>query len=188
MAAGTQGFSVELSDYTEEHIGLDRRTGDEIRTPMPADRDPKGSRVGLDRLLVLAKEMGATIEHSASRYDHHGMRHYDFGITWHEVESVLTLFGTGGAGWLFLKQCQPILLQWLKNKESRRVKVKLHGFEVEIHGEKDIKKVLSLLKEALPQAAPEPVVKASLKKTSQKAKTRPKTPLKAKVPRAPRKK
>jgi hypothetical protein len=76
---------------------------------------------------------------------------------------MIAIFGTGGVGWLFIKQCQSFLVQWLKNRESRRVKIKYGDLQVEVTGRNDVDRILSDLEKRIPLDKSKPKAEAKQK-------------------------
>jgi hypothetical protein len=139
-------LTVEFIDTTEHHLGL--RGGHEILEKFPQDSNPAESSALLSEITGLAQKLGAQLRAKEDRVDPPVRRqHYDGGIDWTVVQSILTMFASGGAGWLFLKRCESLLLQWQKNQALRSIRVKHEDWEIEIHGRNDLDQVLEALRQ-----------------------------------------
>jgi hypothetical protein len=82
-----------------------------------------------------------------------------------------TLTSTAVAAIGLLKAIQPSLVQWLKNRGPRMLRVKIGTSEISVQGEQDIEKLLQLVKNVTHDNAPEgePTPKAR-KRRSRKSK------------------
>jgi hypothetical protein len=137
----TASLVVTFQDITHLHHGILREgpTYDEY----PNDINAKGSAAVIETVTSAAAHLGGTMNTSCDCFEHKNRseNNFDGGITSTLTNNFIFLFGSGGAGWLFFKEIKPLLLQWLKNKESRSVTVKRGDISIVIKGENDLEKV-----------------------------------------------
>ena len=138
-------LTVELTQSTDVHDGIDFKYGPTHKWS-PSDLNVGESDALVAEVTSIAEGFGARLDTSKRRVKDHGF-HYDHGVSSTLYESIAYLFASGGAGWLFLRQVQPLILQWLKNKGSRGIKVARAGFSMEIKGKNDYEELLRVLRE-----------------------------------------
>ena len=122
-----------------------------------------GSYKILSEITRVAEGLGAQSDTTHEYHDrakgllkHSQPTYYDGGIDTLVIQNVLTTFAAGGggvaAGLLFLRQCQTLLGQWLKNKEARSITVEHttadnRTWKISITGRNDLDKVLENLEQ-----------------------------------------
>lgn len=168
-----------FEESTNTRFGI--RPEGPMRTSFPDDINPEASSALIKEVKSVAKQLGAaTRTAQRQRQVPRGEVHFDGGVTSTFYQDILVLFGSGGAGWMFLKQVQPLILQWLKNMASRSVTVKRGDLSIEIKGKHDIEEVLSILKEFDDQHSGNTVASSQPKKSlaakASKASIRPTRP------------
>lgn len=80
----------------------------------------------------------------------------------------VTLASAGGAA-VLLKTAKDILLQWMKNRSQRKIKIKVNNVSIEVQGEVDIDKALKAIEKLHSPPIQEPQLKLATKtKTTKK--------------------
>jgi hypothetical protein len=154
---------VSLSDFTDHVMERSDAAPGAVRSS-PDDADLAGSIDCLDRLRSLVETLGGALGRSNSREQNVE----DETLKWHEVEKTLAEFQDGVVGRSFVAQAWPIAEAWLRNKESRRFRIKYGEAILELRGPDDAEKALALMKDAV--AAPRPKRKKPARRPKAKAK------------------
>lgn len=92
------------------------------------------------------------------------------------ISTIAVSIASLGSGAIFLKLTRDVLIQWLKNRAGRRIRVKVGDTSVEIHGSANVSEAISVLAdlEAHRTASAISVAKSG-KETPRKASARKKT-------------
>jgi len=140
-------FVLRLTDHRQEQIWAVTPDSGYRRIP-DDDEDPSRIVVLWDQIVELATRNLATVEqYSESRKRDGGPSYHDGRETYDAIQYLVATFGAGGAAWMFLQHCKPLLMQWLKNKQSRRITAKLGEIEITVNGSNDIERLLDALKQ-----------------------------------------
>ncbi|HEY8087459.1 MAG TPA: hypothetical protein VIF09_06430 [Polyangiaceae bacterium] len=121
-----------------------------IATISPDDLDAAASIEALDRVRTIIQSLGGryTVKRSTER----GQR--EDADTQTNVDKLLAEFDDGVAGRAFVEQVWPAAEGWLRNKGTRRFRIKYGEDIVELGAMPDIERALGLMKDAVP--APKP--------------------------------
>lgn len=148
-------INIYFEDETEKHLPL--RGGEGIVRSSPRDSNPAESSALVSEIKRVAKELGAQLDTTEDRKEKWPPeQHYDGGIDWIAVQTILATFGgVGGAvtaGWLFLRQCRPVLIKWLENKGARSITVEHitadnRQWKIYINGRNDLDELLETLQQ-----------------------------------------
>src|SRR5690349_11814559 len=160
---------IELEDRTTVHHGPHSKSGgnDYGISVTPRDQSPKGSGNLIVKFLDTASASGAVVHNETKIYDDRDRdtrpRFYDgrFDIT--NIQTILATFGSAGVLALVVKASKEVLIQWLKNKGSRRIKFKVGNFEISAVGAHENEEILEIFEKTIAATATAPKVpKASL--------------------------
>ena len=147
-------------------------------TVSPDDLDVAASGDALARMKTIIDSLGGrhtgkTSYERGEREDAHTQTH---------VDKTLAEFDDGVAGRAFVEQAWPVAEGWLRNKGTRRFRIKYGEEIVELSGPAEVERALGLMKDAVP--APKPKKAAKAPRAAPKAKARSKASPKPKAPAA----
>jgi hypothetical protein len=139
-------LQVDLMDENTVHMGMDRSTGEPVHTESRGPDANADESVQLrGRIEAEAQSAGGTVERESITRHEGGpgggsarRNYFDGGFDTTMIEHCALMFGSGGAGIVFLKTAGPALVQWLKNRGSRSVRIKYGDAEVSLTGTNDI--------------------------------------------------
>lgn len=179
-----QKLLVSLSDFTD-HV-MERSDAPGGVRSSPDDADLAGSIDCLDRLRSLVETLGGSLGRSNSREQ----SVEEETLKWHEVEKTLAEFADGVVGRSFVAQAWPIAEAWLRNKESRRFRIKYGEAILELRAPGDAERALALMKDAVAAPRPKPakVVRRRKAKASQATRAKARKAKKAAPPKKAKKK
>jgi hypothetical protein len=141
---GDEQVIIELTERWEEHLGMDRHTGEPISSNSFHDKNSSESDSARLHLGQAAKAQGGELEERQWQ-SRRNVHHYDGGITTDFMNQLLVTFGTAGTATAFLTMVKSVVTTWLRNSASRSITVKKGATAVTIHGNNDIDSAISAL-------------------------------------------
>lgn len=117
----------------------------DARDILPPDRDPIGSKRLLASIKKRCAEMSVTVKEEEERLDLDPHKYF-VGIP--EADIVTTIAASAASATvmtMLLRTIKATIEQWLKNRGSRRVRLRIGDLQVEIQGKNDIATAIKAL-------------------------------------------
>jgi hypothetical protein len=156
-------ISIELIERNITECNL----GDTVVRAPPEDTDPAGSAGILQNLRIKVEEIGGhwKTKSETRRERHERKEDTPPGIYFYPGQSFIEIFTHSaelpayvGITAILVYSLKQSVLQWIKNRGTRWVKIRVGQQTIELHGETDVQKVADAL-------AQHPALKAPLERT-----------------------
>jgi len=135
-------IELNFEDNYSRHLTLD----DYIE--YPEDKDSHKSVESMKFITKRAEEINLAVTRKSKSHDMTKlMPSCDGGPTSNLIEIISIAFGSGGIFLTYFEIVKPIIIEWLKNRNGRSIKIKSENKELEINGIKSLDEVLNFIKE-----------------------------------------
>lgn len=135
---------ISISIVGRDHLG----PVDSPRSAMYVDREAElefyAGRTLIQEIETIGKGFELRVDRQSSRRAIQGRRNFDGGTTFTLTETLLALGGVGAIAGL-LRAAQPMIVQWLKNRGGRGIKVKNGKSTIEVDTVEQLEAALKLL-------------------------------------------
>ncbi|MDD3080190.1 MAG: hypothetical protein PHH37_13980 [Paludibacter sp.] len=142
-------IKIELVDRYAEHLGCDARS--ESQSGLwysPADKNRNESHKALEKINHHAQKLDLNTQRNSYAQEQKGVRCFDMGTITNITDTTLITGTTTAVAAiiLFLREIKPLILEWIKNRGSRSVKIEIDGVKIEVTGHNDIDKIIEKIK------------------------------------------
>ncbi|WNJ17863.1 effector-associated constant component EACC1 [Pontibacter sp. G13] len=93
-----------------------------------------------------AEAQDAEIEHVTKHLGTGSARNFDGGMDTNVLQTLSIIFGSGGLALAYLAALKPLIVEWLKNRNGRTMRIKKGEVEIELKGLQDFEEAITVLK------------------------------------------
>jgi hypothetical protein len=134
-----------LSETTSLRTPLEEKGFPNAQDVTPPDSDPALSERLMRPIKQACAHHSVNVKQDTQRFE---LNHRRYFIGLPDVDIVTTLAASASAATVMvalIRATGPVLLQWMKNRGNRRVRVRVNNRQVEIHGTKDLEAAMKAL-------------------------------------------